>query len=161
MRSTWRFAADATLGKLGRDLRSAGFDTLCQHQSRDVDFLDTIDGGRVILTRTRLLKLRFKARPLVFIRHNDPFQQMKQVVRELNLGWCDVNLFSRCLVCNQNLYPVDREAVTGLVPAYVWQHHPTFYTCGKCGRIYWAGSHHERMRRRLAAIFQDERRENQ
>ncbi|WP_372679980.1 Mut7-C RNAse domain-containing protein [Desulfosarcina sp.] len=161
MRSAWRFAAEATLGKLGRDLRTAGFDTLCQHQSRDVHFFDTIDGGRVILTRTRLLKLRLEARPLVFIRDNDPVQQMKQVVRELNLGWCDVNLFSRCLACNQNLYEVDREAVIGLVPAYVWQRQPTFHACGQCDRIYWAGSHHDRMVERLSAIFQDERRENQ
>ena len=149
-----RLAADATLGKLGRHLRSTGFDTLCQHQSRDGDFFGTTSGDRVILTRTRLLKVRFDSRALVFIRDNDPFQQMKQVVRELNIGWCDVNLFSRCLECNDNLLAVDRETVTGRVPAYVWYSHPTFHACGKCGRIYWAGSHHDRMCKRLFSIFQ-------
>ena len=160
MTSALRFAADATLGKLGRHLRSAGFDTLCQDQSGDEDFFDTIDHERVILTRTRLVKARCKARPLVFIHDNDPFQQMKQVARELNLGWRDLDLFSRCLECNEILGQVDRKAVAGLVPAYVWQRHDTFHTCGQCGRIYWAGSHHEGMRRRLSAIFQDERRED-
>jgi len=160
MTSALRFAADATLGKLGRHLRSAGFDTLCRHQSWDDDFFDTIDGERVILTRTRVLKVRFNSRPLVFIRDNDPFQQMKQVVRACDIQWRDVHLFSRCLACNEKLLKADREAVTGLVPAYVWQHHDTFHTCGKCCRIYWAGSHHDRMCRRLSAIFQDERREN-
>ncbi len=161
MRSALRFAVDASLGKLGRHLRTAGFDTLCQLRSQDKDFFDTIDPERVILTRTRLLKARYKTRPLVFIRDNEPLNQMKQVARELNLGWCGMDLFSRCIECNENLTVVDREAVTKLVPAYVWQHHQTFHTCGKCGRIYWAGSHHERTRRRLAAIFQDERRDNQ
>ena len=66
MKPARRFAADATLGKLVRHLRSAGFDTVCQHQSRDENFFDTIDGERVILTRTRLLKVRFNHRPLVF-----------------------------------------------------------------------------------------------
>lgn len=160
MRPVRRFAADATLGKLGRDLRSAGFDTLCQHQNRAGDFFDTIAGGRVILTRTRLLKLRFKARPLVFIRDNDPFQQIKQVVLELNLGWCDVKLFSRCRECNENLYKMDREAVAGLVPAYVWQRHPTFHTCGRCDRIYWTGSHHDRMHERFSTIFQQKEDKN-
>jgi len=149
-----RFAADAAVGKLGRYMRSAGFDTLCQHQSRHEDFFDTIDGKRVILTRTRLLKSRFKNRPLVFIRDNDPLQQMMQVVRELNLGVGDVNPFSRCLACNEVILQVDRDAVTGRVPAYVWHRHHTFHICRKCGRIYWAGSHHDRMCKRLAAIFQ-------
>ena len=149
-----RFATDNTVGKLGRYLRSAGFDTLCQHQSRDRDFFDTIDGERIILTRTTLLMCRLERRPLVFIRANDPLQQMKQVVRALNLAWGEVHPFSRCLACNDVIHQVDREAVTGRVPAYVWQQHHTIHTCGRCGRVYWAGSHHDRMRKRLAAIFQ-------
>ena len=160
MKPARRFAADATLGKLVRHLRSAGFDTVCQHQSRDENFFDTIDGERVILTRTRLLKVRFNHRPLVFINDNDPFQQMKQVVRARDIQWHEVDLFSRCLSCNEKLLKADRDAVAGQVPAYVWQHHDTFYSCGQCGRIYWAGSHHERMHRRLSALFQNERREN-
>ena len=154
MRPAPGFAVDASLGKLGRHLRSAGFDTLCQHQSRGADLFDTIDDERVILTRTKLLRSRFNNHPLVFIRDNDPLKQMKQVLRELNLKWCDVNLFSRCIVCNDNLSTVDREAVKGLVPTYVWHCHHPFHACAKCGRIYWAGSHHDRMCNRLAAIFQ-------
>lgn len=148
-----RFATDATVGKLGRHLRSAGFDTLCQHQSRRVNFFETIDSERVILTRTRLVKLRFKLRPLVFIRDNDPYRQMIQVVRELKLGWCDLTPFSRCLECNEEILQVDRVTVAGRVPAYVWQRHHSFHACAKCGRIYWAGSHHDRMAQRLSAIF--------
>ena len=68
---------------------------------------------------TRLLKLRFNSRPLVFIRDNDPFQQMKQVVRACDLRWRDAKLFSRCLACNEKLLRVDREAVAGLVPATI------------------------------------------
>ena len=124
------------------------------------DIQYTIDGERVILTRTRLLKVRFNHRPLVFINDNDPFQQMKQVVRARDIQWHEVDLFSRCLSCNEKLLKADRDAVAGQVPAYVWQHHDTFYSCGQCGRIYWAGSHHERMHRRLSALFQNERREN-
>lgn len=148
-----RFATDATVGKLGRHLRSAGFDTLCQHQSRSVNFFETMDGERVILTRTSLVKLRFKHRPLVFIRDNDPYRQMIQVVQELKLGWRDLNPFSRCLECNEEILQVDRGTVAGRVPAYVWQRHHTFHACAKCGRIYWAGSHHDRMTQRLSAIF--------
>lgn len=154
MRPGPRFATDATLGKLGRHLRSAGFDTLCQHQHRDADLFETIDDARIILTRTRRLRSRFRNRPLVFIRDNEPLQQMKQVVRELNLEWGDAKLFSRCIVCNQTVKRVDREAVRGLVPAYVWHCHLAFHACAKCGRIYWAGSHHDRLGKTLSTIFQ-------
>ena len=153
MRPTLRFAVDATLGRLGRYLRSAGFDTWCQHQSLHEDIFDRIDDERVILTRTRRLKWRFKNNPLIFIRDNDPFEQMLQVVRELNIKACDLNPFSRCLLCNEVILQVNREAVRGRVPAYVWHHHHPFFECGKCDRIYWAGSHHDRMVKQLAAIF--------
>lgn len=153
MRQPVRFATDATVGKLGRYLRAAGFDTVCQHQSRQVDFFDIINLERVILTRSTRLRSRFQTRCLVFIRDNDPLQQMMQVVRELNLRWCDVKPFSRCLVCNDDIRQVARDAVAGRVPLYVWQRHHTFHACSQCGRIYWAGSHHNRMCKRLAAIF--------
>ena len=149
-----RFATDATLGKLGRHLRAAGFDTLCQHQSRHVDsFFNTIDTERVILTRTTAVRVRIEPCHLVFIRDNDPLQQMMQVVRELGIRQSDVRPFSRCLECNMDIRRVDREAVKGQVPAYVWQHHQTFHKCFKCLRIYWPGSHHDRMCKRLAVIF--------
>ena len=149
-----RFVTDATLGKLGRHLRAAGFDTLCQHRSGRIDFFDMIDAGRVILTRTTVVKRRFKCHPLIFIRDNDPLRQMIQVVRELRLGWGDVKPFSRCLACNTEIRPVDRDAVRARVPAYVWQHHQIFHACGQCQRIYWTGTHHDRMKERLVVIFQ-------
>ena len=147
-----RFATDTTLGKLGRHLRAAGFDTLCQHQCRSGGFFDTIEADRVILTRTTAVKVRFQSRPLVFIRDNDPLQQMMQVVRELRIEPSHLRPFSRCLECNMDISRVDRDAVRGRVPDYVWQRHQTFHACGKCRRIYWAGSHHDRMCNWLAAI---------
>jgi hypothetical protein len=91
---------------------------------------------------------------MVFIRDNDPMQQMIQVVRELDIGPGDLRPFSRCLACNRVIRRIDREMVKDRVPAYVWQRHQIFRTCGQCRRIYWAGSHHNRMSGQLAAIFQ-------
>lgn len=152
-----RFATDATLGKLGRELRAAGFDTRCQHEHRREDFFETIDARRVILTRTKAVERRFEGRRLVFIRDNDPLQQLIQVVRALNVKPAHLKPFSRCLVCNQATVPIGRDAVKGRVPDYVWQRHRTFHACRQCRRIYWAGSHHERMCKRLDAIFQQKK----
>jgi uncharacterized protein with PIN domain len=56
-----RFATDATLGKLGRQLRAAGFDTLCQHQSGVVTFLVRLTVQRIILTRTTAVRNELSA----------------------------------------------------------------------------------------------------
>ena len=155
-----RFATDASLGKLGRHLRAAGFDTQCEHQSRDDDFLGTIESRRVILTRTRAVKQRFQGRRLVFIHDNDPLRQMMQVVRALNIRASDCRPFSRCLACNRQLLPIDKQAIKNRVPVFVWQRHASFHVCDQCRRIYWAGSHQDRMSKRLATIFPKQESEN-
>lgn len=149
-----RFATDATLGKLGRHLRLAGFDTVCQHQSgHGAAFWSMLDDQRIILTRTMALKMRWQHRSLVFVRDNDPWQQIRQVVAELGIVRGDLRPFSRCLECNATIHPVDRRTVWGRVPSYVWHHQQRFNACGQCQRIYWAGSHHDNMYNRLATIF--------
>lgn len=149
-----RFATDATLGKLGRHLRVAGFDTLCQHQNRSpASFWATLDAERVILTRTKAVKARFDHRRLLFIRDNSPLEQMRQVVVEAGITQHDLRPLSRCLDCNTSIQAVDRLAVKDRVPAYVWHRQQTFHECDQCRRIYWAGSHHQHMCTWLAAIF--------
>jgi hypothetical protein len=152
-----RFATDATLGKLGRYLRAAGFDTRCEHQSRQHDFMGSVATGRVILTRTKSVERRFQDRRLVFIRENDPLLQLVQVVRALELKPEEGRPFSRCMSCNRLIEPVARQAVMGRVPAYVWHQHTRFHTCSQCGRIYWPGSHHDRMTKQIAAVFQQKK----
>lgn len=155
-----RFATDSTLGKLGRYLRAAGFDTVCQHQCRQRDFFYTIDPARIILTRTGTVRQQFKERRLIFIRDNDPLQQLRQVVNDLCIHRAAIKPFSRCLQCNREVNPIDKMAVMDQVPAFVWQCHQTFHKCAQCGQIYWAGSHHDRMERRLTAIFFNQGNEN-
>jgi len=148
-----RFATDAALGRLGRSMRAAGFDTLCQHQSQDNDFFESIEADRVILTRTRKVAHRFQNRRLIFIRDNDARRQLAQVIRNLELKSDGVNYLTRCLECNLKIAPVSKDAVKGRIPEYVWQHHHHFHMCGSCKRIYWAGSHHQRMTRQLENLF--------
>jgi len=153
MKRSFRFAADAALGKLGRHLRAAGFDTCLAPQSAQDDFWQTLDPKRIVLTRTMKLWQRFKDRKSVFIRENDPWRQFLQVVRELKIQADELDPFSRCLACNCRLRDVDRQTVKGRVPDYVWQHHARFRTCDRCRRLYWSGSHPARMEERMAAIF--------
>lgn len=148
-----RFATDASLGKLGRLLRAAGFDTQCAHQSKAADFWGRIEPDRIALTRTHGIQKRLAGHPLVFIDHNDPVAQLRQVATRLAIDASELRPFSRCLVCNIPIRPVDRQQVSGRVPFYVWHCQHRFFTCDSCKRIYWAGSHHQRVRRRFDLIF--------
>jgi uncharacterized protein len=148
-----RFATDATLGKLGRHLRAAGFDTVCQHESRSRNFLNSIETDRILLTRTVKLKHRYENRILLFIRDNDPIAQMMQVVKSLNIRPADIKPFSRCLICNLDITPIDKQAIQGQVPVYIWQHHQSFHICNSCRRIYWSGSHHRRLTKQFETFF--------
>lgn len=159
MKGTTRFATDAALGKLGRHLRAAGFDTRCAPQRSQLAFFDAVGVDRVILTRTMAVKKRFTARPLIFVRSNDPMNQLTQVIAELDIRQGDLRPFSRCLGCNQMVHPVDRQTIKGRVPPFVWQRHTSFHTCRQCRRIFWAGSHHDRLVMQLSALFTSQERD--
>ncbi len=154
MSPPFRFAVDVPLGKLARYLRMAGFDaSYPNRRDRPHDFFMPIDPGRIIVTRTRSVRDRFQDRPMIFIHCNHPLRQLAQVTTDLQIRQSDIFPFTRCLDCNRQMAPTDREAVWGRVPPYIWHVHRRFTACGNCHRVYWAGSHRHRMVERLSAIW--------
>jgi len=61
--------------------------------------------------------------------------------------------FSRCRLCNAALREAPKESVRRRVPEAVWKQLDAFTECSECGRIFWRGTHYERLSRvlRLAA----------
>jgi uncharacterized protein with PIN domain len=39
------------------------------------------------------------------------------------------------------------------LPPRIREHHETFRRCRSCGRVYWAGTHHDRMERLIAEVL--------
>ena len=58
--------------------------------------------------------------------------------------------FSRCMRCNEPLQPVPKAAVLHRLPPMVRVQQQSFSRCPRCARLYWPGSHWQRMRRLLA-----------
>jgi uncharacterized protein with PIN domain len=135
------FTAEATLGKLAKWLRILGFDTLYSPDVLRKERINDRKKNRILLTRTARNRNRDTLQPLVFITSNNPFEQLEEVVKELDLVASDIKPFSRCIRCNTRINQVDKDAVYGKVPDYIWQTHDKFQTCRQCRRIYWAGSH--------------------
>jgi hypothetical protein len=89
----------------------------------------------------------------IFIRANDPEEQLGELVRCAVIRPEDIQAFTRCTACNEPIVAVDRQAVHGLAPDYIWHTQANFSTCPKCGRVYWRGTHTERAMKRLKEIF--------
>jgi uncharacterized protein with PIN domain len=100
--------------------------------------------ARVLLTRDRGLLKRSIVVYGYYVRETDPWQQLGEVLRRFEL--LDAILqFHRCTRCNTILDPVDKETVEDRLPAETRQHYDDFRFCHHCGKIYWRGSHFERM----------------
>ena len=151
-----RFAADASLGKLAKWLRLLGFDTLYVREIPNSRFME-FGERRILLTRTERIRDQNRSYPLIFIRSNHPFEQLKEVIQALGLISADIRPFSRCIRCDFSIKTVDKESVRDRVPDYTWETCDTFQMCAQCGRIYWPGSHTERCRETIQRLFDSEK----
>ncbi|NTX64571.1 twitching motility protein PilT [Myxococcus sp. CA051A] len=140
-----RFVLDVGLGRLSGFLRMIGFDTLWRNDFAD-DELARISSTehRVVLTRDIGVLKRGEVVLGYFPRAADPVEQLVEVVRRYGLG-ARMKPFSRCIACNANLSPAEPHEVTGRVPEGVAERHSHFQQCPDCRRVFWAGSHQERM----------------
>ena len=64
----------------------------------------------------------------------------------------DRETFTLCLVCNEPILQVQPEAVQDRIPPYVYETQRRFHECPKCSRVYWQGTHLNRMNSRLEKI---------
>ncbi len=156
LREPVRFIADCNVGRLARWLRLLGYDTLFANGVDDDGILRiALKEDRVVLTRDTHFLRRHVTRSgrvkMVFLQTEDVKSQVSQVVRELGLDWRGAR-FSRCIECNSPLEARDREAVRPLIPPYVYRTQREFAQCPGCGRIYWQGTHWQRMRGELEAL---------
>lgn len=147
------FAVEKTLGRLVKWLRLMGFDSLSELECPKGTFGQRMGPDRVFLTRTRRLAMMKTGRPTIFIQANDPVEQVAELIKKTGIRWEDTRPFTRCLLCNERIVAVSRQAATKAVPDYVWNTQTGFSTCPKCGRVYWKGSHTERALKRLSEAF--------
>lgn len=150
------FIADAHLGGLARLLRLAGFDTLYDNHFQDVEIAALAhDSNRIVLSRdVELLKHRDIARGC-YLRNTDPERQFRELDERLGLRR-HAKPFTLCLTCGLPLHPLEAERAAARVPAGILARHTRFSTCDGCKRVFWEGSHWQRMRARLASLLQCE-----
>jgi len=155
-RSEPRFIADAMLGKVARWLRTLGYDTVCDDAISDPDLVRrSLLEDRIILTRDRKIPLEWRIDNYLVLEGDGTTDRLSEVISAMNLARPD-RLFTRCRSCNAELVQVDPEDVSEEVPPRVLERNDTFSRCPSCGKIYWKGSHTERMRELIERVFEKE-----
>jgi uncharacterized protein with PIN domain len=145
-----KFLADAMLGRLAKWLRILGHDTAYFRHAKDRELVRLARAeGRLLLTRDRDLIRRRGLKSLLV--ESDRFEeQLEQLLRDLDL---DLESPSpRCVCCNTILEEVGKDTVKGRVPPYVFRRHSDFTWCPRCDKVYWRGTHWQRMRERMEEI---------
>jgi hypothetical protein len=145
------FLLDVHLGRLAAYLRMAGFDALYGKQASDAELAAIVAReGRVLLTRDRYLLMRTAVERGYWVRSTVPKQQLLEVVKRFDLA-SSMQPFTRCLACNTILEEASRESVLERLPPKIGDM-GVFHICASCQRVYWEGSHHERMSTLLAWV---------
>ena len=139
-----RLLCDSMLGRMARWLRLLGYDAPVPKR-----IPAQAAPGETLLTRRRA----WQGRPgVVFIAHDRLEDQLKQVLRDLELTPEPRRFFSRCLDCNVPVHPLAREDAAGRVPDYILDTAEGFTYCPKCGKVFWPGSHGKRAREKIMEI---------
>lgn len=146
-----RFLLDVHLGKLARLLRLLGLDAVHRREAEDDDLArEAASSGRILLTRDRGLLMRGALSRGRWIRATDPEEQAAEVLAGFRLDTA-TRPFSRCMECNTPVTQAPPDTVD--VPAGVRSRHRAFRYCPGCGRVYWPGTHAERLAAAVGRIL--------
>lgn len=146
------FVLDTHLGALARRLRLLGIDTDYSPTFTDRELaLISCNDHRVVLTRDIPLLKQKIIEWGYWLRSQQPEEQLMEVIRRYDLT-PSFKPFTRCLACNGTIHPVEKEAVMEHLPHDTRVYFNEFYQCTACGKVYWKGSHYERMMQGIADL---------
>jgi uncharacterized protein with PIN domain len=146
-----KFILDGGLFPLCKALRMLGFDALYGgNLSPNEAIRHAIEERRIWIRSTpEELNLQYGIRYFV-VEHQDIASQLGELDAQLNLKE-STDPLSLCLKCNCRIAEIDKDSIRDRVPARVYSTFEQFYICPQCSRVYWPGSHYQRMKAKLAA----------
>lgn len=150
MKSAARFLCDVMLARLARYLRAAGIDTtLADATAADAQILrEAIAQQRWLLTADRkIMEHKAASGHVLLLPLGSLDAEAAALSARFGIDWLG-NAFSRCLVDNAALQPATPELALR-VPADARQPETELLACPECSRVYWRGSHYQRIRKKL------------
>ena len=146
------FILDVHLGKLARILRLLGFDTLYRTDYDDPEIIRiALAEHRIILTRDRRMLHDRRITHARWLHSTNSEEQAREVIRRFQLERA-VRRFVRCPACNGLIESVAKEDVIDRLEPLTEKYYTEFFICRDCGKLYWKGSHYDRIVDKLDAI---------
>jgi len=136
-----KFILTKELGRLAKWLRILGFDTFYFKEEKPSSLIiQALREQRIILSRNQHLP-KSKGVKIILIKNEKLKDQISEVLEKLKIKPDEEKMFSRCIICNEELITLEKESVKDKVPEYVFKTQKDFVACPKCKRIYWQGTH--------------------
>jgi len=147
------FILDVHLGKLARILRMLGFDVLYRTDYDDPEIIRiALDEHRIILTRDRRMLFNKTITHGHWLHSTNSEEQAREVIERFDLSG-QIRRFLRCPMCNGLLQAVDRETILDRLEPLTRKYYTEFYQCPDCRKVYWKGTHYDRIIDKLNAII--------
>ncbi|KTC78011.1 Mut7-C RNAse domain-containing protein [Legionella brunensis] len=150
-----RFILDVHLGKLAKYLRLLGFDTMYSKETSDAHIAQQSKiEKRIVLTRDIGLLKHKKVTHGYWIRNQNSVKQTQEILNRFDL-YTQCKPFSRCMECNGLLSAITKEEIIATLLPLTQQYYQNFMCCNSCHRIYWQGSHYQKLKS-LISLFLSE-----
>lgn len=146
-----KFLCDHMLIRLGKWLRTAGYDTaIITDPLSDQEVLCiALQEGRLLLTRDKhFLQMKQGNAFILYLKSNEWLSCIQELSLQLPINWL-FNPFSRCLICNTVLTEPNAAVVNNQVSVDIRERTSQFWYCPHCQKVYWIGSHTKRMMQQL------------
>ena len=142
-----KFLCDQMLGTLAKWLRIYGYDTYFASSKIDDEKLLEIskNENRILITRDKELIQNARRENLkpIELKTTDIDEQISAVLGDVKID--KTKVLSRCILCNTKVEEIKKGDVKGKVPERVFENNEKFWFCKKCKKIYWRGTHYEKM----------------
>ncbi len=146
MKKQSKFIMEENLNRLAKWVRMIGCDVVVY---KNISLQKMINIARkekrVFVTRSKKksnLKLNYKR---WLIRSDNYLKQLEELKPILQ----PQQLFSRCIKCNRKLNDIHKSKTKNLVPDKVYRKYKEYKICRRCGKIFWKGTHYQKMLKKL------------
>jgi uncharacterized protein with PIN domain len=146
------FICDGSLGGLCRWLRAAGYETEWRPGAAAHEVIGDVleDERRILITSdSRVLdrpEVHSEAIVVLWVPSNlRRIEQAAWIMRDLSLTPGK----PRCMACGGELRCVDKGSVSDRIPPRTARWKNEYQLCRECGRLYWEGTHWDRIRTQL------------
>ncbi len=146
-----RFICDIMLGKLVKYMRILGLDTVSARSIPELGAYSDTDELPYFFTKRNVQQIPYAN--WVFVKSDIALDQLREIKAVIKPYINKQNLMNRCIRCNSLLSDIGKDDIEGLVPEFIFHRYDRFKTCLSCRKIYWEGSHVERMSRLIEAIL--------